>query len=267
MRSISWLLHDAASLGRNTALLTPTGSYSVGRTSFHWIDPNRIDPVAAQAGTKREFMVIVWYPAEANTSEVHALRMPERWALSEAKLLYAERSNSPNPLTMTEALRAVHESVSSSIAEAPPARTKNLWPLLLFSPGAGVNPAFYSEDLASHGYAVFRNCSNRMGRHNFPGWAQGPHFRQALRRWEMDCAASLGQRPANNLIENRRASSQRARPWQNRCLRSFVRRCSIDPGRTPGPAHQSGAQSGWLPFWCPIKNHTPEGVHGHQTRS
>src|SRR6266513_3162424 len=31
-------------------------------------------------------------------------------------------------------------------------------PLLLFSPGAGVNPAFYStftEDLASHGYAVF----------------------------------------------------------------------------------------------------------------
>lgn len=142
----------------HSVLLTPTGGYSVGRTFFYWTDPNRTDPVAGRVGTKREFMVIAWYPSETNSSEAHALWMPERWALSEAKLLYAERANSPNPLTMAEALRAVHESVSSSIAEAAPAPTKNLWPLLLFSPGAGVNPAFYStftEDLASHGYAVF----------------------------------------------------------------------------------------------------------------
>jgi Platelet-activating factor acetylhydrolase, isoform II len=144
------------SRAEHSALLTPTGNYSVGRTFLYWTDPKRTDPVAARTGTKREFMVIAWYPAD--TSEVHALWMPERWAFSEAKLLYAQRRNSPNPLTMAEALRAVHESVSSSIAEARPAPTKNLWPLLLFSPGAGVNPAFYStftEDLASHGYAVF----------------------------------------------------------------------------------------------------------------
>jgi len=103
-------------------------------------------------------MVIAWYPAEANTLEAHAPWMPERWALSEAKLLYYQRLNSPNPLTLGEALRAIHGTVSNSVAEAPPAQTKKLWPLLLFSPGAGVNPAFYStftEDLASHGYAVF----------------------------------------------------------------------------------------------------------------
>ena len=142
----------------HSALLTPTGSYSVGRTFFYWTDPNRTDPVAARGGTKREFTVIAWYPAEANNSEVHALWMPERWALGEAKLLYVGLIADPEKRAMAEALRAVHESVSSSIADAPPARTKNLWPWLLFSPGAGVNPAFYStftEDLASHGYAVF----------------------------------------------------------------------------------------------------------------
>src|SRR6266436_5750894 len=50
-----------------SALLTPTGSYSVGRTFFYLTDPNRADPVAARTGTKREFMVIAWYPAETNT--------------------------------------------------------------------------------------------------------------------------------------------------------------------------------------------------------
>src|SRR5205085_1069739 len=152
-----WFCTTQPTRAAHSALLTPTGSYSVGRTFFHWTDPNRTDPVVAR--TEREFMVIAWYPAEADTSEVHALWTPERWALSEAKLLYYyQRLNSPNPLTMGEALRAIHGTVSNSIAEAPPARTKNLWPLLLFSPGAGVNLAFYStfaEDLASHGYAVF----------------------------------------------------------------------------------------------------------------
>lgn len=96
--------------------------------------------------------------------------------ICEAKLLYAERSNPPNPLTMAEALRAVHESVSSSIAEAPPARTKNHWPLLLFSPGAGVNPASYgtfTEDLASHGYAVFAIVPTGW---SLPLWTSDLHF-------------------------------------------------------------------------------------------
>ena len=141
--------------------------------------------LALVARTEREFMVIAWYPAEANSSEVHALWMPERWELSEARLLYAERANSP--MTMAEAFHAVHDSVSSSIAEAPAARTRNLWPLLLFAPGAGVNPAFYStftEDLASHGYAVFAIVPT--------GWGDTT-FRIALPLWASDLRFMLGQ--------------------------------------------------------------------------
>jgi dienelactone hydrolase len=103
-------------------------------------------------------MVIVWYPAETQDSPVHAPWMPERWATSEGLFLYNQRLDSANPLTVGQAQHAIREIVSSSLAEAPLARTESLQPVLLFAPGAGVNATFYStftEDLASHGYVVF----------------------------------------------------------------------------------------------------------------
>jgi enterochelin esterase-like enzyme/dienelactone hydrolase len=146
--------HEAAT----SVLLAPSGNYPVGRTLLHWTDLKRTDPVAAAPATKREFVVVVWYPAERNTSMPPALWMPELWASSEAQLLYSQRVDSPNPLTMRQAQQAIRETVSNSIAEAPMAQTLRRWPVLLFAPGAGVNTAFYStftEDLASHGYVVF----------------------------------------------------------------------------------------------------------------
>jgi predicted dienelactone hydrolase len=158
---IGWLfagvfavLQAAPSVGT----VAPTGPFSVGRTFFHWIDSHRTDPIDGGPGTKREFMVIVWYPAEPQGSPVHALWMPDRWASSEALLLYNQRRSSGNLLTMDESQKAIRGMVSSSITEAPMAYSQRSWPLLLFSPGAGVNTAFYStftEDLASHGYVVF----------------------------------------------------------------------------------------------------------------
>ena len=148
----------ALQAGRSVGAVIPTGPFSVGRTFLHWIDSHRTDPVDGGSGTKREFMVIVWYPAEPKGSPVHASWMPDRWASSEALFLYNQRRNSAYPLTMDEAQKAIRGTVSSSITEATMAYSKRPWPVLLFSPGAGVNTAFYStftEDLASHGYVVF----------------------------------------------------------------------------------------------------------------
>ncbi len=146
-------LHAQSSVGPK-----PTGSYSVGRTFFQCVDSNRVDPVAAKDGVKREFMVMAWYPAKPNSSQARARWMPESWASDEAALLYEQRRYSPNPLTMEQAQHAIRDPVSNSIDGAPISSRKRPWPLLLFSPGAGVNPAFYStftEDLASLGYVVF----------------------------------------------------------------------------------------------------------------
>jgi platelet-activating factor acetylhydrolase isoform II len=152
-------------------------------------------------------MVIVWYPAEIRDEPVHALWMPERWAFSEALLLYNQRLNLPNPLTIGEAQQDIRGIVSSSIAEAPLAQASKSWPVLLFAPGAGVHTAFYStftEDLASHGYVVFgivptgwitttfpdgrtEPASNK--RSDNPGWITGT----ALPLWTDDLRFMLDQ--------------------------------------------------------------------------
>lgn len=44
-------------------LPTPTGTYAVGRMEYDWTDQQRFDPLAPQAGLKRELVVWAWYPA------------------------------------------------------------------------------------------------------------------------------------------------------------------------------------------------------------
>jgi predicted dienelactone hydrolase len=137
----------------------PTGKYAVGRTLLYCVDPHhRSDPVAEDPAAKREFMVIVWYPAKSAAGASRAPWMPAPWAASETDLLYYRRRHSDAPLTRDQAEHAVHDPVSYSVADAVVAKTRSKWPVLLFEPGAGVNAAFYSaftEDLASHGYVVF----------------------------------------------------------------------------------------------------------------
>jgi len=47
----------------------PTGPFAVGRTLYDWVDDQTSDPLAP-AGTKRELLVWVWYPAAPSTQEV-----------------------------------------------------------------------------------------------------------------------------------------------------------------------------------------------------
>lgn len=136
----------------------PSGNYAVGRTMLYCIDPRRTDPVAEDPGAKREFMVIVWYPAEPAPGAGYAPWMPDAWASSETDLLYYHRRHSDAPLTRDQAEHAIRDPLSYSVANARLAKTGGKFPVILFAPGAGVNTAFYStftEDLASHGYVVF----------------------------------------------------------------------------------------------------------------
>ena len=132
----------------------PTGRYAVGRTLLYCLDSHRTDPVAENTDTKREFMVVVWYPADVELGARYAPWMPDPWSSSEADLLYYHRRHSDSPLTRDQAEHAIRDPPSYSVADAHLAKTGGKFPVLLFSPGAGVNTAFYStftEELASHG--------------------------------------------------------------------------------------------------------------------
>src|SRR5271154_4510724 len=60
-------------------LPTPTGSYAVGRVTYHWVDPSRIDSLAPVTGQKRELMVWIWYPATPKTTTPPAEYQPAPW--------------------------------------------------------------------------------------------------------------------------------------------------------------------------------------------
>jgi len=53
----SWLDHIG-----ETVLPMPAGSFPVGRTMLVWSDPAGADPMVPQPGTRREFIVWIWYP-------------------------------------------------------------------------------------------------------------------------------------------------------------------------------------------------------------
>src|SRR3982074_254922 len=49
-------------------LPVPTGPFAVGRAVYDWTDDTHQDTLAPGAGTKRELLVWIWYPAAAAPS-------------------------------------------------------------------------------------------------------------------------------------------------------------------------------------------------------
>lgn len=116
------------------SLPRPTGPYAVGTRVVHLIDASRSDP--AFASGHREFMVQVWYPAEAGNEP----RAPYRqW-------------KDTTLLSSYDAFLKTHARVNAAIAQSG-----RPFPVLLFNPAWGgmrTQNTYQTEDLASHGYVV-----------------------------------------------------------------------------------------------------------------
>jgi len=136
---------------RHQALIlpAPTGPYAVGRMEYDWTDQSRNDLFAPHAGTKRELVVWAWYPAAHVPGAPSAPYLPPKWGqLSEQQHGF-----------IGQHLSQSSDSIQThSVDRAPLATDAARYPVLIFEPGLGIIPTYYTtliEDLASHGYIVF----------------------------------------------------------------------------------------------------------------
>ncbi len=129
-----------------TLLPAPTGPYAVGTTALHQVDTSRDEDFTDARKDKRELMVRIWYPAAPGP---HAQPAPYFLVRREG-IGQLKEGGFDVPASVLDFAHA------HAVAEAPLAAGER-FPVLLFSPGAGFSPTFYTsllEELASHGYVV-----------------------------------------------------------------------------------------------------------------
>lgn len=130
-------------------LPAPTGSYAVGRVTYHWVDPSRIDSLAPVAGQKRELIVWIWYPAAPTTSAQPAEYQPAplRNAVGREQGTVMSKFFTRDPALVR----------SHSFADADVSPAQGTYPVVIMKSGIGALATDYStlaEDLASHGFIV-----------------------------------------------------------------------------------------------------------------
>ena len=127
----------------------PTGSEAVGIHYFHLRDEARIDPFLGTSTKKRELMVKVYYPAQADNSKPFS-----PYFHNSPKLLRLLTTGYGLPALLFDHLNLVKTNSKDDLqlSDRQPS-----YPVVLFSHGAGTTmevQTSQSEDLASHGYIV-----------------------------------------------------------------------------------------------------------------
>jgi predicted dienelactone hydrolase len=138
---LMWVDHS-----RETMLPAPTGSFAVGRATFDWRDPTRVDPMAPEAGTKRELAAWIWYPAERNSTAQTVDYLPAAW-----------RKAMDGGWFITLMNRDPSRVRAHSFQDAALSGEQKQYPVVLMRPGLAALTTNYTslvEDLASHGYVV-----------------------------------------------------------------------------------------------------------------
>lgn len=140
-------------------LPAPTGPFEVGRMEFDWVDSSRLDSDSPTG--HREIAVWLWYPASPKQGAKAAEWMPGKWGELLLPDYFAKRRKLSGT-TLSELQAELKKYPINTIRthaypDAPLPLGENKFSLLLFAPGFGMLPFFYStliEDLASHGYIV-----------------------------------------------------------------------------------------------------------------
>jgi dienelactone hydrolase len=126
-----------------------TGHFTVGRTSYSWVNGAQVDDLAPSSGVKREVVVWIWYPSAGSEYVAPAEYLPSPWHEPRARSAGALLSQF---LTRDPAVVHVHGSSDPGISPE-----QNAYPVVIMRPGGSALTTDFTtlaEDLASHGYVV-----------------------------------------------------------------------------------------------------------------
>jgi predicted dienelactone hydrolase len=128
---------------------SPTGPYAIGTLTYHWFDAARSEVFVADPKARRQLMVQMWYPAQADSAAPRAAYMPDADAVTAA---FARIHDMSAFVFGHFKYVTTHARSSASVAVDQPR-----YPVLLFLEGAtGFRQmnTFQVEHLVSHGYIV-----------------------------------------------------------------------------------------------------------------
>jgi predicted dienelactone hydrolase len=141
---VMWGEHKTA-----ITLPTPTGPFTVGRTTYAWTNESETDEFAPSPRSKRQVLVWIWYPATRSQRDVPTEYLPVQWRAALGKRLGVFMRSF---LKRDPAL--VH---SHSVSDAMVSPERHTYPVVLLRAGGSALTADFTtlaEDLASHGFIV-----------------------------------------------------------------------------------------------------------------
>ena len=130
-------------------LAPPSGPFAIGTLTYHWVDASRAEAFTADARERRQLMVQIWYPAQADPSAQKAAYIANANTVTAAFARLLEM-----PAFVFSHFKYVTTNAMSSVAAAT---QQDRYPVLLFLQGAtGFRQmnTFQVEHLVSHGYIV-----------------------------------------------------------------------------------------------------------------
>ena len=127
----------------------PSGHFTVGRTTYAWVNNAETDELAPSPGAKREVVVWIWYPSAAGTSAAPAEYLPAPW-----RTAIEQHSGVLMTQFLTRDSSLVRTHSTSDPDVSPEQRS---YPVVIMRAGGGALTTDFTtlaEDLASHGYIV-----------------------------------------------------------------------------------------------------------------
>ena len=143
--SVAAVVLSSAAACRAESLPEPTGAYPIGRITYHLVDASRErQDQGSNNDHKREFMVQLWYPAEAGTAGKPTPWVPADQLSHEEKGfvgMVLRKSSAPSAKDVTKVMTSV---VVHAREDVPLADSPKHFPVILFAAGSQQIPWEYS---------------------------------------------------------------------------------------------------------------------------